>query len=248
VIVGFDDIRRTFGEWAAAARANRLFRFGMVGASLITILDQATKYVIVHVVNLPDNHFVRCAKNPVEFCHQIQISPIFDLTYVENKGASFGLLAGELQARVIVLAIDLALAVWLAMWLRRRGHLGAAIGVGALFALGVGASLAVIPADIIPRLLLSLISLVVAGWLTVWLARLNRPLSVAGVALIIGGAVGNLFDRVAYGHVVDFLDFSGLHFPWVFNFADAAINVGVALLALDWLRERYVLKRGSAER
>ena len=50
---------------------------------------------------------------------------------------------------------------------------------------------------------------------------------------MIGGAVGNLYDRVAYGYVVDFLDFSGMYFPWVFNVADMGINLGVGLLLLD---------------
>ena len=69
--------------------------------------------------------------------------------------------------------------------------------------------------------------------LVVWLARLKRPLSAVAIAFIVGGALGNLIDRVAYGFVVDFLDFSGLHFPWVFNIADMAINVGVGLLLLE---------------
>ncbi|MEE4208341.1 MAG: signal peptidase II, partial [Parvularcula sp.] len=50
-----------------------------------------------------------------------------------------------------------------------------------------------------------------------------------------GGALGNLIDRVLYGFVVDFLDFSGLGFPYIFNVADAAINIGVALLLIDSL-------------
>jgi len=59
----------------------------------------------------------------------------------------------------------------------------------------------------------------------------------AGLALILGGALGNLWDRVALGHVVDFLDFHafGWHF-WAFNLADSTITVGAALLILDGLR------------
>ncbi|MCX7890885.1 MAG: signal peptidase II [Burkholderiales bacterium] len=55
-----------------------------------------------------------------------------------------------------------------------------------------------------------------------------------GLALILGGAVGNLWDRVALGHVVDFLDFhvAGWHWP-AFNVADAAITVGAGVLILD---------------
>ena len=59
----------------------------------------------------------------------------------------------------------------------------------------------------------------------------------AGLALILGGALGNLWDRVALGHVLDFLDFHafGWHF-WAFNVADSAITVGAGLLILDALR------------
>jgi signal peptidase II len=57
------------------------------------------------------------------------------------------------------------------------------------------------------------------------------------LALILGGAVGNLIDRLAYGHVIDFLDFhvGTLHWP-AFNVADSAITLGAALFVLDELR------------
>jgi len=58
----------------------------------------------------------------------------------------------------------------------------------------------------------------------------------AGLALILGGALGNLLDRVTLGEVIDFLDFHALgwHF-WAFNLADSAITVGAGLLILDGL-------------
>jgi signal peptidase II len=58
------------------------------------------------------------------------------------------------------------------------------------------------------------------------------------LALIMGGAIGNVIDRLAYGHVIDFLDFhyAGIgHFP-AFNIADSAICIGAALFILDELR------------
>jgi signal peptidase II len=55
----------------------------------------------------------------------------------------------------------------------------------------------------------------------------------AGVMLAIGGAFGNLIDRVRFGAVVDFIDANGLFFPWIFNVADAAISVGAVLLFVD---------------
>ena len=82
----------------------------------------------------------------------------------------------------------------------------ACVAVGALAALAMYA--ATLPAD-------------------QWLARI-------GLALILGGAAGNLIDRIAAGYVVDFVDlyWSGWHF-WAFNVADASITVGVALMILD---------------
>ena len=67
----------------------------------------------------------------------------------------------------------------------------------------------------------------------------GRPLFSAALALILGGAIGNVIDRILYGHVVDFLDFhlAGWHFP-AFNVADSAITLGAALLILDSLRKQ----------
>ena len=69
------------------------------------------------------------------------------------------------------------------------------------------------------------------GW---WLTASRSFLSACGLGAIIGGALGNALDRVTHGAVVDYLDLHmfGLRF-FVFNLADAAINVGVALLIID---------------
>lgn len=152
-------------DWWGEALANRLFWSGLALAAVVVILDQASKMWIVHGLELP-----RLGK--------IEISGVFDLSYVENRGASFGMLHGM-------------------------------------------------------RWLLAIISMGVSLGLAWWLGRLKRPVAATGVGLIIGGALGNLYDRLAYGYVVDFLDFSGLYFPWVFNIADAAINVGIAFLLYD---------------
>ena len=72
--------------------------------------------------------------------------------------------------------------------------------------------------------------------LAVWARRTVRALPALALGLIMGGAVGNALDRVRLGAVVDFIDVSGIGvFPWVFNVADSAITVGVALLLLDSL-------------
>ena len=64
----------------------------------------------------------------------------------------------------------------------------------------------------------------------------NRLLQVA-LGLILGGALGNLYDRLAYGYVVDFLEFYAGNYHWPsFNVADAAISTGVVLLTLEIIR------------
>lgn len=85
-------------------------------------------------------------------------------------------------------------------------------------------------------LLLSLLTLVIVGGLVVWLARTTaRPLAMA-LGLVIGGAVGNLIDRLRVGAVADFLDFHiGVwHWP-AFNLADSAISIGAVIIVLDSL-------------
>jgi signal peptidase II len=72
--------------------------------------------------------------------------------------------------------------------------------------------------------------------LVLWVRRADRLLGAVAIGLIIGGAIGNnVIDRVRWGRVFDYLDFSALYFPWVFNVADASITIGVGLLVLDSL-------------
>ena len=90
------------------------------------------------------------------------------------------------------------------------------------------------------RWLFSGLALVVTTVLVVWLARLrSERLLAVSLSLVIGGAVGNLIDRVLFGHVIDFLDlyYGQWHWP-VFNIADAAITLGVVLMFLDALLEQ----------
>jgi signal peptidase II len=73
--------------------------------------------------------------------------------------------------------------------------------------------------------------------LAVWMARARSGIARFGLALIVGGAIGNLIDRIAYGAVVDFVYFHVLDFSWyVFNVADCAIVAGVAALLYDSFR------------
>ncbi|MAE21425.1 MAG: signal peptidase II [Pseudomonas sp.] len=84
------------------------------------------------------------------------------------------------------------------------------------------------------------ISVAVSVMLVVWIARLPRGtvwLPIA-LSLILGGAIGNLIDRVAYGHVVDFISvhWGNRYFP-AFNIADSAITLGAMMMVVDVIRE-----------
>ncbi|WP_010489676.1 signal peptidase II [Pseudomonas sp. S9] len=86
------------------------------------------------------------------------------------------------------------------------------------------------------------IAIVVSVVLVVWLKRLKADETLLAVALslVLGGAVGNLFDRIVLGHVVDFILVhwqNRWHFP-AFNFADSAITVGAILLGLDMFKSK----------
>ncbi len=136
---------------------------------IIIILDQISKFYILHELRLND-------------IGHIEISRIFDLSMVWNRGVSFGVLSASGD-----------------------------FGRWALVALA------------------GIISIV----FFFWLLREERILSRFALSLVIGGAIGNLIDRVRWGAVADFLDFSGLGFPWVFNIADCAVVTGAGLLMLD---------------
>ena len=85
------------------------------------------------------------------------------------------------------------------------------------------------------RWLFSALAIAAAVWITLLLRKhREQKLFCFALALILGGALGNLIDRIAYGYVVDFLDFhwNVQHFP-AFNLADSAITCGAALLVWD---------------
>ena len=97
------------------------------------------------------------------------------------------------------------------------------------------------------RWALTVFSLAVSGVLAWWATRSDRRLLTSAIGLVMGGALGNVIDRIRFGYVVDFLDFSGTGvFPWVFNVADSAITVGVILLILDSVISDRPAKVGAA--
>lgn len=161
---------RAIAPSPTADRRKALLAYALAVAVLV--LDQGSKHWILEGFDLP-------AKGTW---------PVFgplSLTFVQNRGVSFGLLAADHD-----------------------------VGRWALTAFAV----------------------VVAVVLAIWVRRAERRLFAASLGLMIGGALGNAIDRVRFGWVVDFIDVQKLGFPWIFNIADAALNIGVALLIVDSLR------------
>jgi signal peptidase II len=150
----------------------------------VLVLDQWTKGLIQRALDVHQSRTV--------------IQGLFDLTYVRNTGAAFGLFASVDSSLKAVLLNSVAVLVFLVVsaYALRSSHKSVRLQVG--------------------------------------------------FALILGGAVGNLLDRVRLRYVVDFLDFgiSGHHWP-AFNVADSAICIGVGLLFLDMLRSEEDTKTDS---
>ena len=165
-------------------------RLGLSLAGGIILLDQLSKWLVLNGLNFSPAgclDFQLGREGGLNTCGHLEISPIFDLTMVWNKGVSFGLLGAD---------------------------------------------------NIIARLVLITFSLVISGFLIAGLLgygplKVDRKLVVIAFGMIVGGAIGNVVDRILFGAVVDFLNFSDVWFPWVFNVADVGINVGVALIILD---------------
>ena len=80
------------------------------------------------------------------------------------------------------------------------------------------------------------LAVIISTVMVVWLAKLKQHETLLAVALslVLGGAIGNLIDRLAYGFVIDFLDVYYLSWHWpAFNIADSAITLGVVLMLLE---------------
>jgi len=144
---------------------------------LIIGLDQWSKWLVLR----DDRLNALACLDRTRPCGQIELSPVFDLTMVWNRGVSFGLGQSEGVMRWVLVGLTLMIALGFA----------------------------------------------------VWLFQVRHRLTGLALSLVVGGALGNLIDRVRFGAVVDFFDFSGIYFIWVFNVADAAISVGAVLLFID---------------
>lgn len=169
-------------------------RLGLILAGSVLVLDQISKWLVLdRLAFSPPGclDFQRAdavaRSGMVNNCGHIEVSPVFDLTMVWNKGVSFGLLGAD-------------------------GMLGRFLLVG--FSVAVALAL-------------------IAGLLSLGPFKVARRWQAIAFGLIIGGALGNAVDRALYGAVADFLNFSDMMFPWVFNIADVGINLGVAAILLD---------------
>ncbi|MFN7127968.1 MAG: signal peptidase II [Brevundimonas sp.] len=94
---------------------------------------------------------------------------------------------------------------------------------------------------------LTIFSVIVSAGLAWWATQSDRRLLITAIGFVMGGALGNVIDRIRFGYVVDFIDVSGTGvFPWVFNIADSAITIGVVLLILDSFLSDKAAKVGAA--
>jgi len=149
-----------------------------------------------------------------------------------------------LVAAALLFAAD-QLSKWAVTGPMGIDHLGAAREVTGFFALrfvpNVGVSLGLLSADSeASRWALVAMTALIATGVAVWMTRERHPTDQVALGLVLGGALGNILDRVRFGFVVDFAD---LHIgEWrpflVFNVADAAITVGVLVLLVRALLTR----------
>lgn len=153
-------------------------------------------------------------------------------------------LRAGIVAAVIALVLDQASKLWLlfVFELGRKGAVQVTPFFDLVLAWNTGISYGLFQQDgpIGAAVLLGFKVIAVIA-LAIWMARSKTRLATIGLGLIIGGAIGNAIDRVAYGAVVDFalfhIQWGGKPLNWyVFNIADAAIVVGVAALLYDSFR------------
>lgn len=148
--------------------------------------------------------------------------------------------AAAFALAAVVIVIDQMVKTWILVGLDLPGRVtvpfAGPIHLTMVWNQGVSFGLLRADHDVV-RWALTAFSLIVALVLAWWARNSTRPLMGLGLGLVMGGAVGNAIDRFRFGAVVDFVDVTRLMFPWVFNVADSAICLGVALLLLDSLRK-----------
>ncbi len=157
--------------------------------------------------------------------------------YLEGKATRLGLLC--LLVFPLVLVLDQASKAWVLYGLHLP--LYRPVKILPFFSItlvhNLSMSFGLLPTGDWTRWLLTLFQALAGAALLFGASRARHWLVGVALAMIAGGAIGNGLDRIRFGWVIDFLDFSDTHvFPWVFNIADSAITVGVALLAWHLIR------------
>jgi len=149
-----------------------------------------------------------------------------------------------LYLSVLVVILDFITKTWMSVWLNGWGIVHVFPYLNLILAHNSGSAFSFLAwADGWQRWLFATISLGVSVYLVYLLYRggINHW-SACAIALIIGGALGNLYDRLTLGWVVDFIDFHIAHWHFAtFNLADAAISVGAAL----WIIAGYQWKKNT---
>lgn len=142
-------------------------------------------------------------------------------------------------AMAIALFADQANKLWLIFifGIEQRQPVRLASFLDVVYAKNPGISYSLLPAQTGPeRLGLLAFTLAATVFLGFWLWRARTKTAALGLGFIVGGALGNAYDRLAYGYVADFYHFHAGSFSWyVFNLADAAIVAGAALMVFDSL-------------
>ena len=134
----------------------------------------------------------------------------------------------------LALAVDQASKAWILGVAGVSGSGPAIPGPLRLTLVGnTGISYGLLQGGDLTRWALAAFAIVVSVALAVWAWRAEKLVTALGLGLILGGALGNVADRVVRGAVVDFIDARAIDFPWIFNAADSAITVGIILLLLE---------------
>ena len=136
----------------------------------------------------------------------------------------------------VVLILDQISKYWVLEVIRlpERGGIDITAFFRLTFVGNIGVSMGLLQAGSdLARWLLTIVTAGIAVAVALWLRRETNRVDVAALGLVLGGAIGNILDRVRFGYVVDFLHFFWAEYSfWVFNLADAAITLGVGLLLL----------------
>lgn len=157
-------------------------------------------------------------------------------------------LAGWLALAAFVILLDQTSKAWILESVRHMERLGVTTFFNIVLVFNPGASFSFLAdAGGWQKWFFVVLALGISAWLLSMLRRhAGERLLPAALSLILGGAIGNVIDRLRFGAVVDFLDFhlAGYHWP-AFNVADSAITVGVALMLWHQFRFGKETEMGS---